>query len=659
MDRSSSLRFVLQLGLAVGESLALDLPHPTVPGPNPDHPPFMTEHNGVSDIPWGAGNYSWPEQLFWEGIPDLNNHHLQEMIRGAEGVEADGKVPIMGCVAWGYEFTAATGGDPALGFGDKSRDSGWAQWGAWLQARKDKYFALDWEGKIFYPSAGYVTPMMPLDSADWPEGIPNATFGDLAGLKLGMLANRIHSRGFYAADFVVGLYGGNHDFHPRVIDDFERWAGVDVPGATVAERASAIRSSHWSLYNDFKSERFARFYARAAETIRSSGREPLVGGQILPDAPAVRGTGNDFRIYLRHLPAKNWFFLVETQSDEGRPIPAYWTASTYVGVHAARAPDFPLGAQMDAYQSNFWNAVKNAGKDATWARRYMAHAWLSVGWTHVANSDGTVRRAPQAFQRSYWDAGGVDTPVVALLRSHVPRHPFGPAVYYSTDLERQSEGTGNPNFYYWVAPKSISWRLAGVPVGYFVSDTALAALKPENRPSGWFVYVDNLGKTALRPEERQRLESIAPILTESDVRDSCPVSFEGDSLGGFAFIDQEGSVIVVVSNSSERPVVGKIRFAKVENGRYAVRNLLDGSRQVIGVVGHSSRMDDFWQPRETKVYAIAGLRELGRKDLVPWNGSEPDWPVATGPGPAKGWRLDVLGRRFDHRPHLTWSAPVP
>jgi hypothetical protein len=638
---------------------ALELPHPTTPGPNADFPPFMTEQNGVSDIPWGAGNYTWGQQLFWEGIPDLNNHHLQEMINGAVGMEAQGKVPIMSCVAWGYEYTAATGGDSAHGFGDKSRDSGWAQWGSWLKARKDKYFAQDWEGKIIYPHAGYVTPMMPLDSADWPPGIVNATFGDFAGWKIGTLANRIHSRGFYAADFVVGLYGGNHDFHPRVLDDFERWAGVDIPGATVTERAEVIRKSYWSLYSDFKSDRFARFYARAAETIRAAGREPLVGGQILPHAASVRGTGNDFRIYLKHLPAKNWYFSVELQSDEGRPVPLYWNASTNMGGHAARAPQFPMGAHMDAWQSNFNNAVKNAGKDTGWARKYLKHAWLSVGWTHVANTDGTVRRAPMAFNRAYWDAGVVDTPIVALVRKHIPRHPFGPAFYYSTDLERQSEGTGNPNFYYWFEPKTVGWRLAGVPGGYFVSDSSLSNLKPENRPSGWFVYVDNLGKTRLKDDERARLEAIAPILTESDIRDSCPVSFEGDSLGGFAYIDQFGSVIVVVSNAGEKPVEGNIHFAKVENGFYRITELLANRSQLLPIVAHKGIWPISMAGRDSRVFKIDGLRELGRKELVPWNGPVEVPPFSPGVLRPDGKRLDILGRRFWDGPRVIWTAPVP
>jgi len=641
---------------------ALDLPHPAVPGPNADVPPFVTEHNGVFGIPWGAGNATWPEQLFWDSLPDLHNQHLQEMVAGGDGMPGDGRVPVMSSVAWGYEYKAATGGDTAAGIADKSHAPGWQQWGEWLTARKDKYLALDWEGKILYPWAGYVTPMMPLDKEDWPAGIDSATFGDFAGVRLGSLANLLHSRGFFAADFVVGLYGGNHDFHPRVIDAFEKWAGVTVPGVTVKERADVIKARYWSRYNDYKAHLFARFYARAAETIRSVGREPLVGGQILPNASSVRGTGNDFRIYLQHLPAKNWYFQVELQSDGGRPVPLYWTASNNMGGHAARAPDFPLGAHMDAEQSSFWDAVLGGGKDSAWGRSYLKHAWLTVGWTHVASSDGSLRRAPQAFQRGYWDAGGIDTPVVALIRAHIPKRPFGPAFYFSTDLERQSESTGNAGFYYWFEPKATAWMHQGVPVGYYVSDTALANLTAANRPSGWFVYVDGMGLTHLKPEEKARLEAIAPILTESQVRDSCPLSFEGDSLNGYAFVDQHGSVIATVSNSDEKAVSGALRLAKVENGRYAIRELLEQSsplRDSLTVTGNAARVPITVGARGTRVFEIPGLREKGRTDRdlgISRRRISPGSPRA-GIFRPDGKRIDILGRQNLSGPALGWSAP--
>lgn len=630
------------------------LPHPAKRGADPDFAPFVMEQNGVFGFPWGAGGYRWPEQMFWESMSQIGREgHV--MRRDGDGMDRDGRTPVMSSVAWGYEYMAATGGDAALGFADMSHEEGWQQFGEWITARQ-QYLALDWEGKILYPAGGYITPMMPLDKADWPAGIDSATFGDWAGLKLGRLANEIHSRGFMAADFVVGLYGGNHDFHPRVIDAFERWAKVKIPGSTVKERADVIKAKYWARYNDYKSELFARFYARAAETIRSAGHEPLVGGQILPHAASVRGTGNDFRIYLKHLPAKNWFFVVELQSDGGRPVALYWQRSTEMGGHAARVPDFPLGAIMDAEISSFWDAVSGGKKDGDWGRAYLKHVWLSVGWTHVANTDGSVRRASMGMQRSYWDVGGVDTPIVALMRNHIPRHPFGPALYYSTDLERQSENTGNPNFYYWFEPNAVSWMLRGAPTGYYVSDTALANLKPENRPTGWFVYVDNLGMTKLSAEEKARLEAIAPILDIKDFADSCPVTFSVDSVGGYGFIDQNGSVIVVSSNSSEKDVSGAIRFAKVEDGEYRVHDLLMGDTSRMVIANNKGRLPMTWKARDTRVLEIPGLRERGRRlpmDLLPL-GAPRLLPGILRPD---GKRIDAIGRRFTDGPKFIWSIP--
>ncbi|MBK9578882.1 MAG: hypothetical protein IPK50_13445 [Fibrobacterota bacterium] len=643
----------ISLLFLAGTIAGLDLPHPTKSGADADFVPFVMEKNGICAIPWGAGNYRWPEQLFWESMSQIGKEgHVMRSL--GDGMDKDGQTPVMSSVAWGYEYKAAIGGDSAAKLGDMRLVDGWKQYGEWITARQH-YLALDWEGKIFYPYAGYITPMMPLDKADWPEGIDSATFGDWAGLKLGRLANEIHSRGFMAADFVVGLYGGNHDFHPRVIDAFERWAGVKVPGTTVKERADVIKAKHWSRYNDYKSELFARFYARAAETIRSAGREPLVGGQILPHAASVRGTGNDFRIYLKHLPARNWYFFVELQSDGGRPVADYWERSTQMGGHAARAPEFPLGAIMDADMNSFWDAVKGAKKDGDWGRAYLKHVWLSVGWTHVAKSDGSVRRAPMGMQRSYWDLGGVDTPIVALMRNHIPRHPFGPAFYYSTDLERQSENTGNPNFYYWFEPNAEAWMLRGAPVGYYVSDTALAKLKPENRPSGWFVYVDNLGKTKLSAVERAKLEAIAPILDIKDFANSCPVSFSGDSLGGYGFIDQNGSVIVLSSNRSEKDVEGAIRFTKVEDGYYRVHDLLTGDTARMVVTDNKGHFPMTWKARDTRVLEIPGLREKGRR--LPSDGY-PGGYLRFLPGILRtdGKRIDAIGRHFSTGPQFIWSV---
>ena len=80
-------------------------------GLSADRPVFLFDKNGVFGQPWGAAGNAWPQQLFWNNVDDTNNHHLQEMINEASGIEDDGRVPVLGCVAWCYEFKSASGGE--------------------------------------------------------------------------------------------------------------------------------------------------------------------------------------------------------------------------------------------------------------------------------------------------------------------------------------------------------------------------------------------------------------------------------------------------------------------------------------------------------------------------------------------------------------------
>lgn len=648
--------FFACVAIAWSSSHALTFPVPEKPGPNRDLPPFTREKNGIFDTPWGAANFQWPEKMFWENSEELPEK-LSDMVASADGIEGEGKVPLLSAVAWGFELTAALGGEPTLGFQDMSETPGWKQWGEWVSARKDKYLAKNWEDKDLHPHAGYISFLMPLDSADWPEGIRNATYGDWAGIKLGTLANKVNARGIFAADFIVGLYGTYYDYNQRNIDDFSRWSGIEIPEGTVAERVKAMSGTTWPRWHDFEADRFARFYARVAETIRKGGREPLVGGQILPYAPVGRLLGNDFRIYLQHLPARNWYFQVELQSDVDRPVPPYWTASTNLGGHTGRVPDFPFGAHMDADQNEFWTSVEsNNMQDSAWGWKYLKHAWLSVGWTHVAATGGGVQRAACAFQRGYWDQGDIDSTIVGLVRSIIPRHPFGPAFYYSTDLERKSEQNSNPDFTWWFDQNTTRLRRAGAASAYFVSDTALDRMDSADYPSGWYVFQDNEGVASLSSQERARLEKIAPIYDYAKPRTQGPLVFETDSTGGFAFIDQLGRVVVVVSNESVSDIrAAVLSFSAVENGDYKVQELLARRDTTLSVAGNSARFAIPLAARETRVFAIDGLRQLGRGHLV--QSTTPRPQVVNGNRNMP--RRDALGRQRADPAKFLWTAPAP
>lgn len=536
----------------------------TIPGmasPNADRPPLVHETNGVYDFSWGSSGLDWPQKLFYEEVPMLNDHHLGEMQVIADAYEAEGKIAMIGGVYWGYEYRSAIGGDPEQNLPDNSDIPGWKQYGEWLSARTH-YFARTWDGDIFFPNAGYITPLMPLDEADWPEGIPNANYGDWLGVKLGKFALHTHNRGMMAADFVVGLYGSHLDFHHRVLDDFEDWAGVSIPGETIRQRADVVMANHWPEFSDYRSHKMANFYARMAATIQAGGKVPVVGGQILANPAVARGWGSDFRIYLEHLPAENWLFQIELQSDWGRPVLRYWDTASAIGLLAGRNPDIPLGAHMNSDDDSFWYAVEAAGESREWGMKSLKHQWLSVGWTHVATSNGGLRRAPLYFQRGYWDYGTLPDEWMELIYAHIPRKSWGPAIYYSVAIERALEVSATE----WYR---IAWAIPtfredhGLTSAYFASDLALEHLQPHAFPTCWLVYEAQ----KLPASERMKLESIAPVVaTPEEALQYSPLRFEGTGLGGFGFVDQNDSKIIMVSNASEESTTGWIHLKGFSNG---------------------------------------------------------------------------------------------
>jgi len=484
-------------------------------GPSADRPVYQMEVNGVSTSPWGAGFYAWPKQLFWQNVEELATSALGEMRASAAGWESGGLVPVIGCVGWGYEYYVATGQDPNNnGYSDYSNVGGWGQWGQFMK-NHPKYQSTNNSGVA---EPGYFTPMMPMDPADWPNdwtspagwiapsgwvnGKPTTTvpYAQWLGIRLAQLGLYVGARGIYCADYVVGLeWGDLVDFNQRVIDDFAKWANVTIPSGTIAAQADYIGKNHKRLYNDFRGSRFAQFYGSTAQNLHDNGKSPMVGGQLPADPAIARCYGDDIRLFIHSpdgVPAQYHFFNLELQADFLRPAGDYWLSSIHTGATASWEPDMPLGSVMDAADGDgsFAAALANAGHDAAWGAKHIRHQWLSAGWAHIAGRDGTVRRAIRAFTRSYWDAGTPPANEVALIFGHIPRHPFGPAFYYSSAIMRSFEvGNGAGQWApFWRLIREIEplynsdaniGRAAGLCTGYFVSDVGFQKLKPADFPS--------------------------------------------------------------------------------------------------------------------------------------------------------------------------------
>jgi hypothetical protein len=615
---------VLTAGLCAGTAFA---------APNPDDPPFVFAPNGVFGVPWGAGNYAWPQQLFWkEGMASEIAAKKNDMVTAANAILGDGRMPVLSCITTTPDLLMATGGDKTAGVSDYSQLPGWKEWGAWRKAHPE-YDAITWDGDSYFPPQGYISPMMVMGPEDRPSGMSSATYGDFTGNRLGRLALEVGARGIFAADAVEGMPSGNLDFAPIVVEAFAAWAKTTIPAGTPSEQADYILKNLHPEWDDFRAHALANFYAQVAQPLLDAGLEPLVGAQTNLDPLLRRLGGTDYRIFLEHLPAKNWFFNYELQSDGSRALQPWWTQALSLGLFACREPDMRVGAQIDCDISYFWDAVANLPKDKAWGKAYLTHLMLGSSWVHVANRDGTVRRALQAYQRSYWDAGVVDADELALVRDHIPRRPFGAAIYYSVSIERTKERTAGKTTNWYLAATMQQNAVSGAPAGYFVSDAALAALPASSYPNAWIV----LGAEDLSTDERAKLEAIAPVFADPYTPDmaarrrwaeSLPIHFEGDGLGGFSFVDQHDQVILLVSNSLDVAITGSWVLSGVTNGSFSLMPLRGGDPLKLEVKDGSGRMEISLGANETRVYAIKGL-------VAPAGESPPgtggNIPPATGP----------------------------
>jgi hypothetical protein len=594
-------------------------------GLDADRPPFLTQTNGGFKQAWAGGGW-WPEQLFWEDV-SFYNDHLNDAVIDAESIEASGTPPSIGCVSWGFDLLAADGGSESDGIADYSEKDGFKQYAAWMNPRSQDYFALDEQGEPAYPNQGYVSFGMPMLEAD--AEFPGQTFGQWAGARVGKLALNIHCRALSGADGFIGL---NYftDWHPRLIAAFEEQSGIAVEGATVADKHDWIMQNCPSQWWDFQARNQSLFFTTFGQTLLDAGKTPRVGGQW-PSVPGIaRFFGDDPRIWAENLDPSYLLFYVEVQSAGDRDTPPQWTAVSALGSTAARTPDVPIGAFLDADIQDYWDAVTRAGLTRLEGEKFLKHEWLSAAWTHLANKDGSVRRAAQVLVRSFWDAGGVDPNVVQTYLDHIPRHPFGPAIYYSVPIERSfeqpvPEGVELPTYY-----SHSTWfidslktppadnvdehigALQGLNVGYWMSDAVDPSfLAEEDKPSAWIVYFAD----RLSDEERAALQTVAPVIDPWDdpsaVMAAGPVRADGPGLNCLAFVDQKGSVIVMVSNINNNDSAGSLKFTNVNDGTFACNGLLGTPDSALTVTDSTGSLPVEVAGRDTLVFEIQHLKQKG------------------------------------------------
>lgn len=591
---------------------------------NPINPGFASQ---VCQQPWGAGNASWPQELFWQYVPDWKSKWVDITI-ASDGVEQGGAAPVMSNYSGGDNLSSSTGN------GANSQLGGYKQYAAWMNQRAAGYFAKNRKGEIAYPGQGYISFGMPMLPADISNGTSSQTFGEWAGERVGKMAIELHCRGVFAADYFIGIALGT-DYHPRFIGRFESWAQVKVLGKTVPERVDYIEANYKAAWLDFLATTHGSYYVSIGKTLLAGGKTPFLAGQISNDPAIARWWGNDPRIWSQYLPGKYWCFYVETQSATDRSIPPFWTSLYAIGATACRSPDVPICIMLDADCWDYWNNVLPGYHDGDtkpaigWG--YLKHTWLAAGWTHMANANGTVRRAAQAFMRSFWDAGATDASHMKAIADHIPTHPFGPAFYYSVNVERSFEvpppqGTDTPNYYYYSIYLQRGIRtdsgnyprqgyegiIQGINLGYWVSDAVdLTKLAAADKPSAWVLYDSN----RLPVAELAALKKIAPVYDlQNDAASALaagPVRATGSGLNVLAFVDQNGSVIVMASNENSISTDGTLEFSNVSTGTFSCNGVLGTANKSLMIGGaNTGSLPITVAANDTVVFEIPGIKWL-------------------------------------------------
>ncbi len=569
---------------------------------------------------WGSGSGLDPAQLFWQSGTHFTNASTMGQASGAAaGWSSIGIVPVAQAQRWEDTFEVAQPntlfpGEP--GYADGSdfagdRASGIAAgpefkaWASWIIARPS-LLAMASDGgsmptyfRAWNGSWGYISPLMPLAAADCPTGMTTCTYGDWMASRWGQVAALSGAYGFGLSDFTTAEPGisTGMGYNPALISGFENAEKVAVPSGSTTSQSGWIVADAMPAWNDYLSSGLARFDAAIARDVQAgTGHSSLLIQQCSLWPALLRYYGVDQRVIASTMPPNNYVCEWDDQSMQagrGGQDPV-WGVGAYA-VAAAREPNLRNGANLEANDSAYWFAIASfnptldAADQQEKGLKLLKRAWLEASWAHIATRQGQVRRAMSFMSRDYWDAGTLDPTLQTLISSIVPTAPFGFALYYSTVAERaveQSVATGNPYLQAYDNPSEIlALKNAGVPVNYYVSDAALSSLASSARPAGWIIPEH---PELIPSSEMRALQAIAPVLTSAAAAASfasAPLAFSG-GLTGTAFWDQNGRLILTVTNPGASNVTGTITVQGVPNGTYNVTDLFANTSFGVSVAGN-------------------------------------------------------------------------
>jgi hypothetical protein len=582
--------------------------------------------NDIFAPSWGASPFLSPGELFWQsGTFFTDPRMMSQARRAAHDIDASGRVPLSGAQRWQDTYVQSRPpsvfhSPPGWVRGALAADPPFRAWAEWVDAHRE-YLDVAQDGGSYPPEYrpwggmdGNVLPPTPLKPADIVPGMTGATYGDLFAYRWGQLAAKTGAYGVLLSDFSDSIpHGGidRHGFNPGIIAAFGRYIGHPLPPGPVPEMADAILQQYGGQWADFWCDNWARFMAGIAREVgRQTGHEPLIFEGTGFSTSVERHRAADLRVILKATPSPEIVFNPDTltMSPERRGLPMV-LSTQIVGQMAAYEPDARIGPVLESDDALFWTGVAKHWPELTPAdqrRRGLGEVkrlWLEVGWMHIADRAGRVRRGVAFLSRGYWDQGQVPADVLAVMRSHVPARPFGPALYYSNVVARAREvgalasHASEDDAYFATSDGSLAdlRDRDGIGLDYFVSDAALPNLRPEARPAAWVVLEtqDPRSHAQLVPaSELEMLARTAPVLTSLDQLRAAELPLRyGKHTTGIGFFDRHGDLIITVSNLLGTTAVVHVELASLRDGAWTASNLLAHGDVTFTVSGGHASLD--------------------------------------------------------------------
>jgi hypothetical protein len=530
--------------------------------------------------------------------------------------------------------TSTCNGYPGNSGGTCTGQPEFVAWGNWIK-NHPQYWDTAWDGgtmpgdpdyfRSWNSQWGHISPLQPLAAADCPPGFSSGCFySDLLAYQWAKTVGLSLVYGVALSDFSdsqpapEGQAATEHDFNPSIVKNFAAAYSLNIPSSPTSAQASWIMNNARDRWVDFIATGYANFFNKLAiQSGKAANRTALIIDQCawMVDQRRILG-GIDQRIIATVMGGtKSYVCGWDNRPLEFGGTPSNtWMLQGLMGavMASAREPLIRNGATLESdngdsgYQQNIINAYPTLSSAAQTeiGNKLLKREWAWHAFSYIADRSGNVRRALCYVNRDDFDGGDISAinPLATVMQSVYPVRPFGAAYYYSDTLARAVEygqltnaGAGNqPGLPYYMSTlqqfvEGASPGSTVTPVGYYISDAALPKITKggANAPFAW-VVIDPTNQ--LTSSEQSELAAIAPVVKSQSALAALPNNplTLPAGMSGFGFYDQNGRLILVLTNISVQPNAGSVsgtislNGTSFSNGTHTWTSLLTRSSGPIG-----------------------------------------------------------------------------